>query len=548
LKRYFRLILLGICGLLLFTIPTAAHANLIDSIPSQGVTLQTSPETLLLTFTEPLELTFVRLKLFDATGSLLALGAPMLMPNAPQTVIATFPPNLPHGLYTLSWRVVSAADGHATEGAYTFAIGVRFQENNLVNSPTAIVAPSTVIIRWVNLSSFALFIGGLGFALFVSPDVPRRWLWIGWWSVGFSGILMLLNQAAISADVPLLSPDNWAATGRLLDGTAFSESWLIRMLIWCGIGIVLIRITSLTGLRITFFLGLGMLYAHALTSHAAAQTTHPEAVFMDALHLLGASLWMGGLVAFCVMLWRTRHDSDRTTIAARLTDNFSILARLCVLILALTGFYSAWLHVGGLEPLPVTTYGRALIIKNILFGVMLMLAVVNLLLTSRRLREGDFAWVRVLRGLVLMEIILAGGVIVASAWMTSDMPASEAYRLAQAAESLDISLTNFFEMQVIEGKMLHLDIVPGTVGENTFSLTLFNPDGSPMIDASRVGLRFTHLDNLVGESTLRAEHIGYGIYRVMGTNLSVPGTWRIRLSIRQPDQFDVITDFEVVLP
>lgn len=542
MKRFIAHIFIAFIGIIFFTLPTAAHANLIDSTPSPGTTLQTAPQTLQLTFTEPLEPAFLRLRLFDSTGAVLPLSEITVQPDSPVTATAIFPPDLPHGLYTISWRVVSAADGHATEGAFTFAIGVRFQDSSS-NQPIFTVSSMAVLSRWINLWSFALLIGGIGFALFVSSDVPHHWL-----MVGVGGLLMLLNQAAISADVEFFSPEHFSATGQLLNGTAFSSAWFVRMGAWLGIGVLLWQVTARNGLLIAAALSLVMVYGHALTSHAAAKPQYPEAVFLDVIHVLGSSLWVGGLATFIIVLWRTRQNPDRTAIASRLTDQFSRLARLCVLALALTGLYSAWLHVGGLEPLPVTSYGRALSVKNVLLVAMLMLAAINFLMTSRRLRAGQNTWVFILNGLVVMELCLAGGVIFASAWMTSDMPAGEAYRIAQAAEAPDLSPTSFFDMQVVEDKMIHVDITPFAVGENEFIITLYNPDGSPMIDASRVGLRFTHLDNLVGESTIRAEHQGFGVYRVTGANLSVPGDWQIRLSVRQPGQFDVVTDIEVSLP
>lgn len=522
--------------------PAAAHANLIDSLPTPNTTLQTAPERIYLTFSEPVEPAFIRIKIFDSTGTVLPLDAPTVQTDAPNTVLSPFPADAPHGLYTVSWRVVSAADGHATEGAFTFAIGVRFQAGSAA-VPQTDVSGFAVISRWVNLTGVAWLIGGLAAALWVSPLVSRRWLMTGWGLAGIGGSLILVNQAAISADVAPFSDQIGGAIGALMSGTAFSVAWGWRMLIWGVVGGLVWWRRRAWGLAAC----VPMMYAHALTSHAAAQLDRPEALIIHVIHGLAALIWIGGLAAFITVIWQTRSDSDSTVSLARLTDRFSWVGRACVGGLALTGLYSASVLVGGLEALPVTSYGRALTAKNVLFMAMLILAGVQLVFTARRLRQGESAWARVLRGLAVMELVLAGGVFAASAWMTSDMPAGEAYRLTQAAQAPDLSLTSFFDMQVIHDKMIHIDITPNVVGENDFIVTLYNPDGSPMIDASRVGLVFTHLGQLVGESRLRAEHQGYGVYRVTGANLSVPGTWRIRLSVRQPNQNDIVTDFEVTV-
>ena len=548
MKRANFFLFLMLCCLCIFiTTPAAAHANLIDGNPSPNSTLSDAPETLTLNFTEPLEPAFVRLRLYDSTGASLALGAIQVSSQTPATATTAFPPDLPHGLYTVSFRVISAADGHATEGAYTFSIGVPLTSTTTV-TPIAAVSPVAVGVRWVNLMSLAVLIGALGFSLWVSDCVPRRWFAVGWVAAGVGGVAILINQAATAADVSVLDVQVWAAIGRLLSGTAFAGAWLSRTVAWGVIGILLWRGTGRRSRVGAFVLCLVMVYAHTLTSHAAARLDHPEAVLLDSLHVLASSIWIGGLFAFGIALWNQRNTDTSTLEASVLTLRFSNLARWCVLVLALTGLYSAWLHVGSLAPLPLTSYGRALTVKSVLFAAMLGLAAINLFFTSPALKKGQHAWREILHGLIGMELLLAGGILIGSAWMTSDMPAGEAYRLQQAADIPVPVSTNFFEMREVDDRMLHLDIMPGTVGENTFSLSLYNADGSPLTDASRVSLRFTHLDNLVGESTLQVAPVGDGVYTAVGSNLSVPGQWRVRLSIRQPGQFDVVTDFEVSVP
>ncbi|MCU0466276.1 MAG: FixH family protein [Anaerolineae bacterium] len=532
-------LLLALSALLVVTVPVHAHANLIDSIPSPGSTLFEPPPTLLMTFTEPVEAGFARVRVFDSDGGLIEMGDLTLSPDTANTLLADFPTDLPAGLYTVSWRVVSASDGHPTEGAFTFGVGEVMVTGGAGSQPqVAVVASQSVIVRWLNLVSLGLLIGWLGFRRWVWEAASQRIFWVAWGAVGIAGALFLLNQATVVADSDLWAAPTWGALGAVLGSSAFGTAWLVRMSAWLVIGALAAR------QQWTWALAAGSVlsYAQALTSHAAA-TGRLEAVVLDALHVAAMGMWLGGLITFGWALWR----GGAEPYAATLTQRFSMMARVCVAVLALTGLYSVWLHVGSVEALQAASYGVALVVKNVLFVAMLILAGINLVFTGPMLKRGKAEWVRVLRGLVMFEIILGGGVLAASAWMTSDMPAAEAYRLQQAQNQPAPTSTSFFEMQVVGENMLHLDIVPGTVGENTFTVTLFNPDGSPMVDATRVSLRFTHLGNLVGESTLQLEHAGFGAYRATGANLSVPGEWRARLTVRQPGQFDVVTDFTVNL-
>lgn len=57
---------------------------------------------------------------------------------------------------------------------------------------------------------------------------------------------------------------------------------------------------------------------------------------------------------------------------------------------ALTGLYSYLLHIGSLDLLPATTYGRALLVKIGLFGLLFLLGALNLaILSPRNERVGD---------------------------------------------------------------------------------------------------------------------------------------------------------------
>ncbi|MCU0476600.1 MAG: copper resistance protein CopC [Anaerolineae bacterium] len=535
--------LIGLLAIVLAVLatPAHAHANLIDSSPSPGATLFTPPSGITLTFTEPVEVGFARLRVFDSGGAPLTMGTIGATPNMANSITSALPPDLPDGLYTVSWRVVSAADGHATEGAFTFGIGeVMVAGGGAIALGAPVVDGVAVAVRWLNLVSLGALVGWVGFRLWVLPTVSRRLFWGAWLMVGLTSGLVLLNQAATVTDRALWSAEAVGAVPALLTESAFGRAWVLRVLAWGALALVLRAGGGGRWLLVVPVVVLA--YAQALTSHAAAVVAErPEAVWLDMLHVLAMGAWVGGLAAFSVSLRRGTPPQE----ASGLTDRFSGVARMAVGVLAITGLYSAWLHVGAPEPLTQTSYGLALTVKNVLLGAMLLLAGVNLVWTGGRLRQGKAEWVGILRGLVAFELVLGVGVLGGSAWMTSDMPAAEAYRLQQGAVQPALSASSFFEMQTVEDQMLHLDIVPAEVGQNTFTITLFNPDGTPMVDATRVSLRFTHLPNLVGESTLQLEHVGFGAYRAEGANLSVPGDWRVRLTVRQPGRFDLVTDFAV---
>src|SRR5690606_16116463 len=122
--------LIGLCFIVLITTQVSAHANLVRSEPPANASLDEPPEAIHIWFTEPLELSYSRINLLDANGDSIELPPGEINPaDAKQLSVSL--PALSNGIYTVSWRVVSAADGHPTEGSFAFGVGV------LVNRPTA---------------------------------------------------------------------------------------------------------------------------------------------------------------------------------------------------------------------------------------------------------------------------------------------------------------------------------------------------------------------------------------------------------------------------
>jgi periplasmic copper chaperone A len=125
--------------------------------------------------------------------------------------------------------------------------------------------------------------------------------------------------------------------------------------------------------------------------------------------------------------------------------------------------------------------------------------------------------------------------------------AAEAAAAAELATPPDNA---YFEMQTTRDLMAHLEIVPGTVGENTFYVSLIDEETGLLVeDATLIRLRFDHLAQNLGQSELRPELESEFIYIATGANLSVPGEWRIRMTVQRPQKFDAVMDFEAnILP
>ncbi len=97
-----------------------AHGRLESATPSAGSTVDTSPESLRLTFNEDLESSFSTIKVVDASGALATKEKAKVDSSNPRVLTVTVP-KLVSGSYTVQWAVMTH-DAHKTKGIYTFAV------------------------------------------------------------------------------------------------------------------------------------------------------------------------------------------------------------------------------------------------------------------------------------------------------------------------------------------------------------------------------------------------------------------------------------------
>ncbi|MDN5821419.1 MAG: copper resistance protein CopC [Brachybacterium sp.] len=115
---------LALCVALLFAAmlalpaPAQAHDTLLSTDPADGSTLETSPESVVFTFSSEILDVSPLVRVSDESGDEVAEITPTV--DGP-TATATLPEPLPAGTYDIQWRVVSG-DGHPIEGTLTLTV------------------------------------------------------------------------------------------------------------------------------------------------------------------------------------------------------------------------------------------------------------------------------------------------------------------------------------------------------------------------------------------------------------------------------------------
>ncbi|HYE93567.1 MAG TPA: CopD family protein, partial [Terriglobales bacterium] len=121
--------------------------------------------------------------------------------------------------------------------------------------------------------------------------------------------------------------------------------------------------------------------ASAVLSHAIARVEGRAVLLaLDALHQLGAAVWVGGL-AHLVLYTAWGRADDRA--AAAITQRFSRMALVSVSVLVAAGVGLTVAYVGDVAAFAGTAYGVMIVSKVLLFAVAMAFAAANFLIVRR---------------------------------------------------------------------------------------------------------------------------------------------------------------------
>lgn len=266
------------------------------------------------------------------------------------------------------------------------------------------------LIRFMHFAS-ALFLFGAGALRVAVPDVPpaadarlRKLLVAAVFLALTTAVLWFLFTVAQMAGAPAAMGD--PQTLRLvLFHTGFGTLWSGRLILAVVLATLALFVRRF---RISFIIVSALFAASlALTGHAAGGAGWPGSVhgIADAIHLLCAGIWLGGL---CELLIVLRAAPSLAGIALR---RFSALAIPAVALVVISGAANALAIVPDWAAFAGTRYGVLLIVKVALAAAMIALALLNRLIFVPQL-ERNSAAARNLRRSIAAEIVL-GAIVLA---------------------------------------------------------------------------------------------------------------------------------------
>ncbi len=379
-----------------------AHAYLTGEQPAPRYTLGREPARVTLYFSEAVSEVLSTIEVHAAGDRRVDAGGTRVRHG--NMLYVDLRPGAGAGTYAVVWRVVSALDGHATFGSYTFNV-VR-PGGELSSQSTAQGAAGgigVVVARWFELVTSGLWLGTMVIAVFILPSeeedgqqvralsrtARRR---ISGWVPGCLVVLLgsssvslgLQIHAIVSSWARVVSPPVILAVLR----TPFGALWLVRQgVVVAGLLLTLVGWSIATRAVRThgtkepwggpivrdyiFACAVGYDLVLAASGHATDVPVGGTGilslgVLLDWVHVLASGLWVGGIMAIAALL-----IGFRSTLGAResliwslsLLNRFSPVAYGSVIALAVTGPFNATVHLGSVPALWDTTYGQALVVK-----------------------------------------------------------------------------------------------------------------------------------------------------------------------------------------
>jgi copper transport protein len=636
---------LALCLTLLFPAIASAHAILLRSDPAKDSVLSIAPKQVRMWYSEALNPAFSTAVVVNGENKRVDNRDAHVSSSDQTEMDVTLQPNLPPAVYIVIWRTDSAADGHILRGSFIFSVanadgtvptlapGANPGANvlgggNLTGLYTGQLDGPTlfnlIMITLVELG--AIFWMGaqlwINFVLTISAEahneerntnerVQRRFE--RYFSLPTLIVLFLANIGVLIGQALNLSGGDLASaiSPTLLVGLAtsgrFGIYWMMReVVILLAIILALYMILQQQRSRISrtvlpianLVLASALLIAITMSGHAAAVNPNivSYAIVIDWLHLLAASLWVGGMMYIAtnyLPVLRRLHMTQQARSLVTVLPYFSPLAIAGVLIMAVTGPFNAAFHLTSWQQFLSTAYGRALLIKVALIGGLLVTSAIHvgilrpglkkeyqkysyaanrlqviqdrgergeqnrssalngqqaitmtaepsrttkLLAQQVRLREGRLTKkTHILNSVLRWEPVLGVGVLICVGLMNVFAGTLSPIAVAQQQQTGSKPQPYTTTTPTKDGKFkVTLSVNPNRFGTNVFTVSAVDSATGKLATNIGVSLYTTMLDMDMGTDTVNLLPDGKGHFSGSG-DLSMPGNWEIRIQIRTPD-------------
>ncbi len=241
---------------------------------------------------------------------------------------------------------------------------------------------------------------------------------------GATGLFTFLLVTGVPFD---LSDAFGQKLGQFVTTIPLGQAWLTTMLVAAAVTVLCFAVRNHTALVFVTVLAVASLVPLAQQGHAAGAAGHAAAVTGLGLHLVFASVWLGGLLTI-VLLKGELGEKRLPVVLAR----YSTVALISFIVVALSGYASAALRIGDWDQL-LTPYGMLVVVKVVALIALGLFGAAQRRFLIGRMSRGDRSrgafWWLVVAELAFMG--LASGAAAALARTATPVSEEEAGSLAR---------------------------------------------------------------------------------------------------------------------
>ena len=362
----------------------SAHASVSSTNPADGSVLEELPEFIEIVFNEKVTVAEGSVRLIDATGAVTDLAERSNEPaGAGARVRWDLPERIGTGWYAISWRAVSE-DGHGINGSFTFFYGDpedagAAAKAEKVDDPTAKFITLSHLLRGGTYVAVLLAVGLLAALWTVSGaaagnDDPSLAATLRRGSTVFAILGLVLTPLTLLNNALLLNGGSWDSISIIVQivlQSSAGAALLVRMSALFGLCTAVLLLaekgTRVIGAAIGGLAAAGLALSFAMGGHVAVVPWRIAGSIGEVLHLLSASVWLGGIPGVAWILVRRRGLGDGAV--AEIVERFSKLATISVVSVFVGGAILASAMFTSPTELFTERYGVTLLVKFLLVSI-----------------------------------------------------------------------------------------------------------------------------------------------------------------------------------
>jgi copper transport protein len=358
--------------------PAFGHAAFTGSTPAPGERVESSPDRIVMRFTEALNR-----RLTDATLRPVKGGDPVAAALAVSGTTVTLTPSAPlaRGAYRVRWRTTSSDDAHPLEGSFGFGVQVSAAGGSGVTEAGPFARGG-----WLRAPARALLYAALlafAGALFLRALLPGDWplprelgsrlddlahderaireserallFDLGVLAVGLGAMSALVEAFTIADELSATAVHDYLLTS--LAGGA-----RIAVPVFAAAALVLARRSA----RVASLAAICALGAVVASGHANSSDPRALGILADWAHLVAGAAWLGGAAVLALLWWPVARDATpagRQAVTRAVLPTFGRVALPAFWLVVASGSASAVIELGHVSALWDSAYGVTLTVK-----------------------------------------------------------------------------------------------------------------------------------------------------------------------------------------